>query len=163
MEEPSGHQAKLDSVRAWIGKTETWPRIKDVIMARPKSTELAARERKPSDSEQPNPDETRFFVSSLTLSTMEIMTLVVKRWAAETPHWHFDMAFCEDGSKICHGHAPENLSTLRKIARDFALPQANFQKTSVSTVTFSLQHFFGRRSIMNKFCSDDIKALAGAC
>ena len=139
MEEPSGHQAKLDSVRAWIGKTETWPRIKDVIMARPKSTELAARERKPSDSEQPNPDETRFFVSSLTLSTMEIMTLVVKRWAAETPHWHFDMAFCEDDSKICHGHAPRTCPR-------FARSPATSRFRSPSTKRSASQRQWGRRA-----------------
>ena len=85
--------------------------------------------------DKPNPDETRFFVSSLTLPPLEIMRLVIKHWAVETAHWHLDMAFNEDDSKICHGHAHENLSTLRKsVRRDFTLPQAKLQKVRVSTV-----------------------------
>ena len=66
-----------------------------------------------------SPDGTRFFVSSLALSPLQMTRHAVKRWAVETARWRLDMAFHEDDSEI--GGASENLSTLRKIARDFAL------------------------------------------
>jgi hypothetical protein len=31
-------------------------------------------------------------------------------------HWHLDVTFREDASRIRTGNAPENLSTLRKLA-----------------------------------------------
>ena len=132
MEATPDLQAKLDLARSWIGKIETWPWIKSVVMVRLKTTNLtnplmanapesASKNGKASDAEKSNPDETRFFVSSLTLSPLQMTRHAVRHWAVETARWHLDMAFHEDDSKIGHGYAPENLSTLRKIARDFAL------------------------------------------
>ena len=41
---------------------------------------------------------------------------------------HLDMAFRKGDSKIRRDHAAENLSTLRKIASNFVLPQSRLQK-----------------------------------
>jgi predicted transposase YbfD/YdcC len=38
-------------------------------------------------------------------------------WSIENHlHWHLDVTFKEDASRVRTGYAPENLSTLRKLA-----------------------------------------------
>jgi predicted transposase YbfD/YdcC len=103
-------------------------------MVRRKTTVLTARGGKAAATKKPDPDETRFYVSSLTLSPLQILSTVINHWNVETAHWYLDMAFYEDDSKIYHGHAAENLSTLRKIACNFALPQSRLREVSLARV-----------------------------
>ena len=128
-------QAKLGLARSWISKTEeSWPWIKCVVMVRRKTTELAERKGKDASADKPGADETRFYVSDVALSPLEMLSHVGKHWNVETAHWYLDMAFFEDDSKVRHDYAPENLSTLRKIASNIVLPQARLHHVSVSRV-----------------------------
>jgi predicted transposase YbfD/YdcC len=62
--------------------------------------------------------ETRYYISSETGQKANYFNSLVRgHWAIENQlHWHLDVTFREDASRIRTGHAPENLSTLRKLA-----------------------------------------------
>jgi predicted transposase YbfD/YdcC len=62
--------------------------------------------------------ETRYYISSEHgLSANYFNALVRGHWAIENQlHWHLDVTFKEDDSRVRTGNAPENLSTLRKLA-----------------------------------------------
>ena len=61
----------------------------------------------------------RYFVSSLKQEAREILRAVRAHWAVEnTLHWSLDIAFREDESRICVGHAQQHLALVRKLALD---------------------------------------------
>ena len=62
--------------------------------------------------------ETRYYISSESgLSANYFNALVRGHWGIENQlHWHLDVTFKEDASRARIGNAPENLSTLRKLA-----------------------------------------------
>jgi len=62
--------------------------------------------------------EIRYYISSENgLSANYFNALVRGHWSIENQlHWHLDVTFKEDNSRIRTGYAPENLSTLKKIA-----------------------------------------------
>lgn len=61
---------------------------------------------------------TRFYLSSLAqASAGELAGYVRGHWGIENDlHWHLDVTFAEDACRVRQGHAPRNLSTLRKLA-----------------------------------------------
>ena len=62
--------------------------------------------------------ETRYYISDEEgLSAAYYNSLVRGHWGIENHlHWHLDVTFKEDASRARKGNAPENLSTLRKLA-----------------------------------------------
>jgi len=62
--------------------------------------------------------ETRYYISDEEeLSANYFNALVRGHWGIENHlHWHLDVTFREDSSRARKGNAPENLSTLRKLA-----------------------------------------------
>ena len=62
--------------------------------------------------------ETRYYISDEEgLSAAYFNALVRGHWGIENHlHWHLDVTFKEDACRARTGHAPENLSTLRKLA-----------------------------------------------
>jgi predicted transposase YbfD/YdcC len=61
---------------------------------------------------------TRYYLSSLAqASAGELAGYVRGHWGIENDlHWHLDVTFAEDACRVRQGHAPRNLSTLRKLA-----------------------------------------------
>jgi len=62
--------------------------------------------------------ETRFYISDEQDKTAEYYNALVRgHWSIENQlHWHLDVTFKEDASRVRKGNAPENLATLRKLA-----------------------------------------------
>jgi predicted transposase YbfD/YdcC len=62
--------------------------------------------------------EIRYYISSESgLSANYFNAIVRGHWAIENQlHWHLDVTFKEDNSRIRTGHAPENISTIKKMA-----------------------------------------------
>jgi predicted transposase YbfD/YdcC len=61
---------------------------------------------------------TRYYLTSLAqASAGELAGYVRGHWGIENDlHWHLDVTFAEDACRVRQGHAPRNLSTLRKLA-----------------------------------------------
>ena len=60
--------------------------------------------------------EKRFYITSLDGSAKMIANAIRSHWGVENSlHWCLDVAFNEDRSLIRTAHAPENLSTVRRI------------------------------------------------
>ena len=61
--------------------------------------------------------ERRCFITSLAADAKAFRKLVRRHWGIENRlHWVLDVVFLEDQCRARTGHAPENCSTLRKIA-----------------------------------------------
>jgi predicted transposase YbfD/YdcC len=61
--------------------------------------------------------QTRYYISDKEGKAAYFNRLVRERWGIENGlHWHLDVTFNEDASRVRTGNAPENLATLRKIA-----------------------------------------------
>ena len=63
-------------------------------------------------------EETRYFISNENISKASYFNVLVRgHWGIENQlHWHLDVTFREDQCRARAGNAPENLSTIRKIA-----------------------------------------------
>ena len=62
--------------------------------------------------------ETRYYISDETLRNASYYNSLARgHWGIENNlHWHLDVTFSEDQCRARKGHAPENLSTIRKLA-----------------------------------------------
>jgi predicted transposase YbfD/YdcC len=62
-------------------------------------------------------DEVRFYISSRHGSAKQFQAWVRNHWSIENScHWVLDVAFREDDHRLREGHAPANLSSVRKMA-----------------------------------------------
>jgi predicted transposase YbfD/YdcC len=112
-------QEYLDFVR----RHEAWKNLGSLIRIR---TEVR-RGRKRSE-------ETRYFISSLQATPLEILCAVRGHWGIENGlHWILDVAFREDDSRVRHDHAAENLAVLRHIALNL-LNRARNGNDSIKTM-----------------------------
>ena len=60
--------------------------------------------------------ETRYFISSATLSAEDFARKIRGHWGIEnTLHWSLDMVYGEDRSRLRRDHAPRNFSLLRRL------------------------------------------------
>ena len=83
-----------------------WPKLKSVVCV------ISHREVNGKAS-----DEVRYYISSRQASAKTFLQAVRKHWSIENPcHWVLDVAFREDDHRLREGHAPENMSVVRKIA-----------------------------------------------
>jgi len=93
---------ELESIR----DLALWPKLKSVVCV------VSQREVKGKTS-----DEIRFYISSRQASAKDFLNAVRTHWSIENPcHWVLDVAFREDDHRLREGHAPENMSLVRKIA-----------------------------------------------
>jgi predicted transposase YbfD/YdcC len=112
MTEEKGHGRKETRSCFVINELETirdlslWPNLKSVVCV------VSHREVKGKQS-----DEVRYYISSRQASAKTFLQAVRKHWSIENPcHWVLDVAFREDDHRLREGHAPENMSLVRKIA-----------------------------------------------
>jgi predicted transposase YbfD/YdcC len=66
------------------------------------------------------------YITSLPPDADLIAPAVQAHWGVESLHWHLDVTYREDQSRVVKNHGPENLSLLRKMAH-------NLLKTDTST------------------------------
>ena len=65
----------------------------------------------------PTRTETRYFVSSRSLSAAQAATAVREHWAIENRlHWVLDVTFADDQSRLRKGHGARNMATVRHFA-----------------------------------------------
>lgn len=61
--------------------------------------------------------EDRYYISSLVLRPEEFAKYIRGHWSIENQlHWHLDVSFNEDKSRIRAGNAAENMSVMQKLA-----------------------------------------------
>jgi len=112
-------QEYLDFVR----RQEAWKNLRSLIRIR---TEVR-RGRKRSE-------QTRYYISSLQATPLEMLTAIRGHWGIENGlHWILDIAFREDESRVRKDHAAENFAVLRHIAVNL-LNRARTGKDSIKTM-----------------------------
>jgi predicted transposase YbfD/YdcC len=73
-------------------------------------------------------NQTRFYLSSLTADAAISNKLIRNHWGIENNlHWMLDVVFSEDQSRTRKGNAPENMTTLRKMALQLLNQQTDKQ------------------------------------
>ena len=90
----------------WLQKRHEWPGLKGVVVVESKR-EIAGK----------ITNETRFYITSLSLKAEAVGPMVRAHWAIENSlHWVMDMVFRDDECRIRTSHAPTNFATCRHIA-----------------------------------------------
>ena len=90
----------------WFESRKQWRELRSFIMIEQKRIE-----------QKGTSFERRYYISSLDTSGKAFAQYIRGHWSIENNlHWMLDVQFHEDKSLICTGHAPENISILRKIA-----------------------------------------------
>lgn len=88
----------------WLENIEEWANLRSLICV--KST----RSEKGKTTE-----EKRYYISSLQESAERMGEVIRQHWGIENKlHWHLDVTFNEDRSKIRTGHGAENFSLLKR-------------------------------------------------
>lgn len=109
----------------FIEKDNGWENLKSILKIE------SIREFK--NRNKPIEKATRYYISSLQNSPKEFQAKVRSHWAIENKlHWTLDVAFSEDASRKRAGNAPQNYSTLLKIALNL-LKNEKSKKASVKT------------------------------
>jgi predicted transposase YbfD/YdcC len=79
-------------------------------------------------------EETRYFVSSLQATPLEMLRAIRGHWSIENGlHWILDIAFREDECRVRKDHAATNFAVLRHIAVNL-LNRARNGKDSIKTM-----------------------------
>jgi predicted transposase YbfD/YdcC len=93
--------------RNWLGKGYRWDGLQSVIKV------TATVEEKLSGKQS---EETRWYISSLTLNAQQALDAIRSHWQVESMHWMLDVTFREDESRIRRGTGALAFNVLRKIA-----------------------------------------------
>jgi predicted transposase YbfD/YdcC len=92
----------------WLQERHDWPGLSGIVMVE-STREL------PGKTEQ----ETRFYITSLTLPAETVGPMIRNHWAVENSlHWIMDMVFRDDECRIRTENAPENFVTLKHMANN---------------------------------------------
>ena len=76
--------------------------------------------------------EKRYYISSLSTSAERIGEIIRLHWGIENQlHWHLDVTFNEDKSKIHAGHGAENFSLLKRCVLNLVKKDTT-EKASIS-------------------------------
>ena len=112
LKEETGHGRKemrfcyvIDDLES-IRDRDLWPKLRSVIGV--------VSHREVGDKQS---DEVCYYISSRKASAKQFQKAVRNHWSIENPcHWVLDVAFREDDHRLREGHAPANLSLVRKMA-----------------------------------------------
>lgn len=75
--------------------------------------------------------ETRYFISSATLSPERAAEAIRAHWSIESMHWVLDVIFKEDQSRLRRGHGAQNMALVRRLA--FNIIRQGRGKMSIKT------------------------------
>lgn len=108
-----GDHGRIETRRHWITDDIDWLR-QHHAWAKLQSIAMVQRQREVGDAVSV---ETHYYISSLPADPDRFAHSVRAHWGIENSvHWVLDMGFREDESRVRTDHAPENLSTLRRLA-----------------------------------------------
>ena len=92
---------------AWLDKKYRWSGLKTIIKIHAQTEEKLTGN---------VTQETRWYISSLSLDAVQALNAVRNHWQVESMHWTLDMTFREDESRIRKGSGPMIFNVLRKMA-----------------------------------------------
>jgi predicted transposase YbfD/YdcC len=93
---------------AWLKERHDWPGLEGVVMV---------ESRREIDGE--STQETRFYITSLTLKAALVGPMIRDHWAIENSlHWVLDMVFRDDECRVRTENAPANFTTLKHMANN---------------------------------------------
>ena len=76
-------------------------------------------------------EEQAYYISSAALDAKRFAELIQGHWSIENNlHWSLDTTFGEDAAMLHTGHAPENLSVVRKIAKALLQNEKSFKASA---------------------------------
>lgn len=112
----------IKSNLSWIEGIKNWKGLKSLICI--KST----RHKKEKTSV-----EMRYYISSICTTAEQIGKIIRLHWSIENKlHWHLDVTFNEDKSKIHAGHGAENFSLLKRCVLNLVKADTT-EKASISS------------------------------
>lgn len=112
----------ITSDLSWLEGAEEWDGLKSLICIK------SIRHEKEKTSE-----EMKYYISSLSVSAGRIGEIIRMHWAIENKlHWHLDVTFNEDKSKIYAGNGAENFSLLKRCVLNLVKADTT-EKASIST------------------------------
>jgi predicted transposase YbfD/YdcC len=92
----------------WLKERHDWPGLEGVVMV---------ESRREIDGE--STQETRFYITSLTLAAALVGPMIRDHWAIENSlHWVLDMVFRDDECRVRTENAPANFTTLKHMANN---------------------------------------------
>ncbi len=109
----------------WLQQRHDWPGLKGVVVVE-SQREIAGK----------ISNETRFYITSLTLLAHVIGPMIRDHWAIENGlHWLLDMLFRDDECRVRTENAPANFTTLKHIANNIfrAAPGKDSQRLKRKT------------------------------
>ena len=90
----------------WLQERHQWPGLASLVIVQ-STREIGDKVER----------ETRFYITSLTLTAVHIAAFVRAHWAVENSlHWVMDMVFRDDECRLRTDNAPANFTTLKHIA-----------------------------------------------
>lgn len=76
-------------------------------------------------------EQVQFYLTSLESDALKLGRAIRLHWSIENSlHWSLDVTFAEDASRVRSGHAPENLSLLRRIALNGLNREQSFRRST---------------------------------
>jgi predicted transposase YbfD/YdcC len=98
----------------WLQKRHNWPGLRSVIMVESKR-EIPTSAPGTFKVEQ----ETRFYISSLTLPASKLGPAIRSHWMVENGlHWVMDMIFRDDECRVRTDNAPANFAVIKHMAHN---------------------------------------------
>jgi predicted transposase YbfD/YdcC len=75
--------------------------------------------------------QVQFYLTSLASEAVKIGRAIRQHWGIENGlHWTLDVTFAEDACRVRSGHAPQNLSLLRRIALNALNRESSFRRST---------------------------------
>lgn len=104
----------------WYTSTKEWKQLSAMIRV----TRRCKRDGKETE-------EQAYYISSAPLNAKRFAELVQGHWSIENSlHWSLDAVFGEDAAMLHTGHAPENFSVVRKIAKALLQNEKTFKASA---------------------------------
>jgi predicted transposase YbfD/YdcC len=114
---------------AWLRQRHPhWPKLAAIV--------CVESVRHVTGKAEPSPTR-RYYITSRRTDASAMLAAARGHWGIENPlHWSLDVTFREDENRSRKGHAPENLSRVRRLALNMLRRDTSMPKTSLKTKRF---------------------------